>query len=460
MSDPQRMFRFPPAAAPTFPAPTAGAAVRSLDGWLRHIESVHFRSIDLSLDRPRRVLHLLRLPMPPHAIVIAGTNGKGSCVAMLESILTAAGRRVGAYTSPHLVHYNERVRIDGAAAGDEELCEAFEAVETARRGIPLTYFEFGTLAALWLFHRCKVDIAVLEVGMGGRLDAVNLVDADVSLLTSIGLDHEQWLGRGRERIAAEKCGIMRFSRPTVCCDPDPPAAVLREARRRGARLFCLGREFRYRGHGDCWHWSGPFRSAGGGRVDLRGLPLLPSPAPEQWNNAAGVVAAIGLLPAPFRIAARDVISALGRVRLPARLERTVIGDGTELLLDVAHNPDSIRVLARHLRARPPAGRTIAVFAMLGDKDIAGSVAGMADLVDHWKVATLDNERAVDAAVLAGRIAELNPRGTIEAHRDVAAAFEAALDAAGPGDCIVVFGSFYTVGEVIGHMERVAVHGDG
>ncbi|HXH01274.1 MAG TPA: bifunctional tetrahydrofolate synthase/dihydrofolate synthase [Xanthomonadaceae bacterium] len=425
-------------------AQTPSAVKRPLEGWLAYIEAQHPQSIALGLDRVRSVAARMELGRPGrHVITVGGTNGKGSTVAFIEAIAGVAGWRVGAYTSPHLLAYNERVRIDGREATDAQLVAAFEAVEAARIAaatgvegdVPLTYFEFGTLAALWLFARSDLYLAVLEVGLGGRLDAVNVIDADVAVITTVDLDHQDWLGEDREAIGFEKAGIARSGRPLILGDDDPPASVLRHAYAIGAPAYRLGCDFFIEHPGDAgsaWTW----RDAG------RAMEL-PQPAltgAQQLRNAACAIAALRATNAgiPEQAFARG----LAQARLPGRLQRFV-RDDIEIVLDVAHNPQAARALADWLRAHPAAGRCLAVFGALADKDIEGMVAPLQDVVDTWLPALLDGPRAPDLQAFAGRLRPTAAAGAA-IHPDVGTALTIALRSAGPGDRLLVFGSFRTV----------------
>ncbi len=419
----------------------------TLAAWLAWLEELHPSAIDLGLDRIGAVaarMGVARLRCP--VITIAGTNGKGSCVAMLETLLSAGGHRVASYTSPHLLRYNERVRIAGREAGDDELCAAFDRVDRARDDVSLTYFEFGTLAALDLFARARPDVVVLEVGLGGRLDAVNIVDGDIALVTAIGLDHVEWLGHDRDAIGAEKAGIFRAGRPAICVDPAPPGGLIRVAADRDARLYCIGREFgigfddaRGREGRSCWSWWGPER-----RID--DLPAPGLTGAFQFYNAAGVLMALSLLPASLAVADGALRAGLAQVRLSGRFQR-LPGPVTRIL-DVAHNADGARALAANLAAIPIDGATRVVTAMLGDKDIDGMISSVSDVVDEWHVATLPVGRAAPAERLRRAVAALGPAIPTVVYADVASAYRGALSKSHPGDRIVVFGSFYTVGEVM------------
>lgn len=414
----------------------------TLAGWLAWLEQLHPRAIELGLGRVGAVgerLDVTRLPCP--VITVAGTNGKGSTVAMLESMLSAAGHRVACYTSPHLLRYNERVRIAGREADDDALCAAFARVDAARGDISLSYFEFGTLAALDLFARARPDVTILEVGLGGRLDAVNIIDPDVALVTSIGLDHQEWLGADRDAIGAEKAGIFRTNRPAVCADPAPPTGLLRVAAERGAHLHRLGHDFAIAAAAPAasWTWQGPDR-----RIDA--LPPPGLAGEYQYRNAAGALMALCLLPAAFAVDDAAVRAGLAGVRLSGRFQ--CLSGAVTRIFDVAHNVDGARALAANLAAMPVTGATRAVFAALGDKDIDGMVSSMSDVVDEWHVATLPVGRAASAERLRAAIAA-HPAQEATAHPDIGTAWRVALARSRPGDRVVAFGSFYTVGALLG-----------
>ncbi len=417
---------------------------RSLDDWLYHIERVHFRSIDLSLDRVRRVAHVLRLPAPVPAIAVAGTNGKGSSVACLEAVYRAAGYRVGAYTSPHLVRYNERVRLDGLPVDDAALVDAFAAVEHARAGIPLTYFEFGTLAALVVFARVAPDVVILEVGMGGRLDAVNLVDAEVALITGIGLDHQQWLGDTVEKIAREKAGILRYQGRAVSSGRRPPAVLAQVAAARHCRLWQLGVDYDVEVVGGCWRWH---RAAAGDEAVIDDLPL-PLGGDHQLCNAAGAVAAVRQLHGRLPVSTRALAEGLAAARMPGRLQ--VVDGVPSMLLDVSHNADGLAVLGQWLEDHPGPGRNLAVFSMLADKDIDAALGHVGGDFDHWYVAPLDNPRSAGADALAGAVVRAS-RAPVDTFATMPDAVDAARAAAGADDRVVVFGSFYAVGDIMRHL---------
>ncbi|NYZ62543.1 bifunctional tetrahydrofolate synthase/dihydrofolate synthase [Luteimonas deserti] len=417
-----------------------------LSTWLARIEARHPTEIEMGLERVGAVYARMDCGRPgARVITIGGTNGKGSTVAFVEAIARAAGWRVGAYTSPHLLAYNERVRIDGADADDAALVEAFEAVEVARRDTPLTYFETGTLAALWLFARAQLDLAILEVGLGGRLDAVNIVDPDVAVITTVDLDHQDWLGHDIETIGFEKAGIARAWKPLVLGDTDPPASVLQHAYRIGAVAVRGGSDFLYAPSVDGrWIW----REVG---YEVE-LPLPALAAPVQLRNAAVAVAAVRALgsSAHGAIDAAALADGIAGARVSARLQRHVL-DGVEIVVDVAHNPQAARALAEWLQAEPATGRTRAVYAVLTDKDAAGVAAPVLAHVDHWHLAGLAGGRGQSVQALARRLGDTGA-GSGEQHDDVAAALRAARASAAAGDRILVFGSFHTAAAALGELQ--------
>lgn len=412
---------------------------QTLDDWLAYIEQQHPKSIDMDLERVRAVADALGLGRPASQVItVGGTNGKGSTVAFIEAIGRAAGWRVAAYTSPHLLRYNERVRIDGDDAGDEQLIAAFAVVEQARGDVPLTYFEFGTLAALWLFQQAQLDLAVLEVGLGGRLDAVNLVDPDVAVITTVDIDHVDWLGPDRESIGQEKAGIARAWKPLVLGEIDSPSSVLRHAYAIGANALRLGSDFFQDAIDEHrWRW----REVG---AELE-LPNPPLAAPVQRNNAAAAIAALRALetPPPDTAFAEGIAAA----RLPGRLQ-LLVRDGVDIVVDVGHNPQAARELAAWLRAQPPAPTQL-VYAALADKDAAGVVAAFDGLDVRWHLAGLepDTPRGQDVAALAGRLADTGAASG-QPHATVADALASARGEATKGSRILVFGSFHTAAEAL------------
>ena len=414
---------------------------RSLAQWLAYIERQHPQAIAMGLERVREVAGRMGLKRPAKkVVVVGGTNGKGSTVAFIEAVARAAGWSVGAYTSPHLLAYNERVRIDGRDATDDALVAGFEAVEAARGDTPLTYFEYGTLCALWLFQRSRPDLAILEVGLGGRLDAVNIVDPDVAVITTVDLDHQDWLGNDREAIGQEKAGIARAWKPLVLGEDDPPASVLRHAYAVGASAVRANCDFFFElipvasNEEPRWRW----REVGW-EVEL---PLPRLAAPAQLRNAATAIAALRALHRPVPKSA--IAQGIATAHLPGRMQQFE-REGVAIVLDVAHNPQAARELAQWLQANPIRGRTFAVFAALGDKDLHGVVAALTGQVDGWLLAGIDDAgpRGLAVADFAQRLA-----GTVAAdgvgYATAREALPAALAQAAPGDRILVFGSFHTV----------------
>ncbi len=434
----------------------------SLDEWLTWQEQLNPAEIELGLERVRLVLQRLNLEAPDFTVItIAGTNGKGSSAAMLQSIYSTAGYRVGAYTSPHLQRYNERITLNGVEADDALLCDAFEQIERARCAesgeVPLTYFEFGTLAAIVIFQQAEVDIAVLEVGLGGRLDAVNVLEPDVALVTMVDIDHQSWLGNDRETIAREKAGIYRANTPAICAEPAPARSLVAHAAEIGADYYGLNEQFSYglneaAGEGR-WHWRSLSQRH---NQSYEQLPPLGLHGAFQLQNAAGVLMAVTLLQSRFAVEEDELITGLKQAQLAGRLQRVVIEGhaNVECLLDVAHNPSGAKVLREALAARPCDGETHAVVAMLADKEIGAVVEVMLPVVDHWYVAGLDStlsSRGAAAAVVASSLPEATPALSFA---DVGAATAAALQKSVAGDRLVIFGSFYTVAEAKSFFEDV------
>lgn len=407
---------------------------KSLEQWLAHIERVHPSSIEMGLERTLQVRQILGLNPSFPIITVGGTNGKGSACAMLEAILHHAGYKVGCYTSPHLLRYNERVRVACQEAGDAALCRAFAAVEAARGSTALTYFEFGTLAAMRLFVEERVDVAILEVGLGGRLDAVNAFDADCALVMSVDLDHMEYLGETREAIGFEKAGIFRRDRPAVCADPDPPQTLRQHAARIGARLQLIGEDFGYASDKTQWQFRGPLGNRSG----------LPHPVLRggyQLANASACLAALDALRELLPVTMNDIRAGLLQAQLPGRFQ--VLPGRPVMILDVAHNPHAAKALAENLSAMT-GGRTLAVFAMLKDKDIAGVINAVRPHIDHWLIAGIDAARGAPAALLQQELKAAGVTVPVTDCASIAAACVQACDMAKETDRIIIFGSFYTV----------------
>ncbi len=438
---------------------------RTLDEWLDYQQRIHPRSIELGLNRVRAVWQRMGAPHPaPVVITVGGTNGKGSTVAFLEAMLAADGKRVGCYTSPHLLRYNERVRLLAEEASDAVLVDAFERIEAARADIALTYFEFGTLAALWIFAQNELDVAVLEVGLGGRLDAVNIIDADVAIVTTIDLDHQDWLGNDRDSIGREKAGIFRAGQPAVIGMREANSGLLAEAHRIGARMLRAGSDYRVAAHDAGWQWQMQQT-----RVDL---PVPALVAPCQIDNAAAAIAALHALRERLGWNPAALIAGVGSARAAARLQRLHKADAATLIIDVAHNPQAASVLGAWLQggrsdgsSRPsmasaslgllPGGRTLAVFGALADKDVAGIVAPLALHVAHWYLGGLDADtpRGLAAAELHSRVLGAARGADITACANVVDALTCAHAQAGPDDRILAFGSFFVAAAALQWAQR-------
>jgi dihydrofolate synthase/folylpolyglutamate synthase len=414
--------------------------MKSLGGWLEFIERQHPKAIALGLERVAQVAARMRVSLDCPVVTVAGTNGKGSTCAMLESILRAAGYKTALYTSPHLQRYNERVRIAGREAEDAVLCASFEAVEAAREGVPLTYFEYGTLAALWVFARERAEAAVLEVGLGGRLDAVNVVDADCAVLTSVGIDHVDYLGATRESIGREKAGIFRAGRPAVIAEPAPPQSVLEAP---GDKRF-LGKHFGYTVEAGQWSYWGP-----GGKRSGLAHPALRGGI--QLRNAAAALCALDSLRERLPVAMQEIRQGLAEVTLPGRFQ--VQPGRPQVILDVAHNVEAARTLAANLAAAGFAPETIAVCGMLRDKDIAGVLHEMAPRVTRWHFSSLQGPRGASARDLESLLRQTGCATPAFLHESPGEAFGAAAAAARENDKIVVFGSFLTVGEITAWLDK-------
>ncbi|MFA5520338.1 MAG: bifunctional tetrahydrofolate synthase/dihydrofolate synthase [Castellaniella sp.] len=469
---------------------SAPVAHASLSQWLEYLETLHPVAIDMGLSRVQAVAGSLNIKLDSTVITVAGTNGKGSVCAMLEAMVLAGGYRVGCYTSPHLVHYNERIRIDGEPVDDAHIIEQFERIDAARGDISLTYFEFGTLAALLLFAQTDLDVVILEVGLGGRLDAVNIIDADCAVITSIDIDHRDWLGDSREEIALEKAHIFRPGRPAICADPQPPQTLVDHAQAIGADLWRFGRDFNY--SGDRLQW------AYGGREQRRSALAYPAlRGANQLLNASAALAALETLRDRIVLPQHAIRLGLSHAALPGRFQ--IMPGQPMVILDVAHNPHAAAALSQNLANIPSTGKTSAIVGMFGDKDVRGVLQHMIYHVDHWLCVDLPGPRGLPATALAGIIRELHadvqvrtaegdrPRLFYEAEEllqpigspefdpvtpdgpgvrpvarslgarleisvhclpDPVSAYNQAIGQAGVNDRILVFGSFATVGPVL------------
>jgi dihydrofolate synthase/folylpolyglutamate synthase len=415
--------------------------MKTLQEWLDWCEQLHPVAIDMGLERVKTVADRMDLRFDCPVITVAGTNGKGSTCAMLEAVLLQAGYRTGVYTSPHLVQFEERCRLHGESASAEAFAEAFAAVEAVRGDVSLTYFEFSTLAILHLMAKSNLDVAILEVGLGGRLDAVNIIDADCAVITSIDIDHTAILGKDRESIGFEKAGIMRAGRPVIVSDPVPPQSVIDHAAALGSDLWLFGRDFNFSGDKQQWAWAGRDRRYSGMAYPaLRGA--------NQLINASGVLAALDALRQRIPVTAQAVRNGLAMVELPGRFQ--IVPGQPVLVLDVAHNPHSVAALAANLDAMGFYPTTHAVFGAMADKDLLPMLQKVNPMIDRWYFTDLPLPRAAKATDLqqAWQAQNIRSDSASSVHNEPMQALQAAIDAADPADRIVVFGSFYTVGGVL------------
>ncbi|HEY8355547.1 MAG TPA: bifunctional tetrahydrofolate synthase/dihydrofolate synthase [Methylophilaceae bacterium] len=411
---------------------------QDLAGWLRHIEAQHPKSISMGLERVAEVRRRLGLEPRFPVIIVGGTNGKGSTCAMLECIYRHAGYRVAGYSSPHLIRYNERVRINGQELDDAALVAAFAAVEAARQDILLTYFEYGTLAAMWCFVQQGVDLAVLEVGLGGRLDAVNVFEPDCAVVTAVDIDHIEFLGSSRAEIGLEKAGIFRAGVPAVCGDRNPPETLMRHAADIGADLRLRDLHFRPVLHNDGWDFEGAAR-----------WPALPFPALRgefQLDNASCALATIEAMQERLPVQREAIESGLRSVHLAGRFQ--TVSSQPQILLDVAHNPHAAHALAHNLRHSKPAGKTLGVLGMLADKDIAGVISVMRSEIDRWYLSSVDHMRSASTTALLDVFRGINVTEPYAGYENLAAALRQACLDAGKNDRIIAFGSFFTVAEIM------------
>lgn len=405
--------------------------------------------MDMTLDRIREVWSRLNGRSPGFTIIVGGTNGKGSTITMLESAFTSCGLLTGAYTSPHLVRYNERVRLGGVEASDQLLCDAFCQIEAVRHEIPLTYFEYGTLCALVVFNNAEVDVSLLEVGMGGRLDATNMIDGDISVITSIGIDHEQWLGSDREVIATEKAGIMRPFKPVICSDPKPPLNISASAGTTNALLLQSNSDFSISKNTNGFLWQSDYHDLEPEWKTVQ-VPAISLAGKHQTANLAGVIAVLGIASNFIDFDQHDALLGLSNSRLAARCE--IVQHEPLMIVDVAHNADSAMELARFLEDNPVSGKTIAVFGVLKDKSVDVIVSPVRGYVDCWMLTSLGGERGQTSNQLVAKMSEFDQSLDCFCFDSPVSAYEQAKNYANPEDRIVIFGSFYTVGDIIGHIQ--------
>ncbi len=414
----------------------------TLAEWLTWQEKLHPSEIDLGLERIAKVYKQLTSGVLHHKVItVAGTNGKGSSVAMLDAILRSAGYRVANYTSPHLLRYNERIVINGEEVDDPILCQAFERVDQARGDNTLSYFEFSTLAALDIFNRTELDVVILEVGLGGRLDAVNIVDPDVALITNIGIDHQDWLGDNLESIGFEKAGIMRSSHPAIFAADEPPKSLLKHAQQIGTSLYCFNRDYTLQVSDVSWSW----------QYDAVRRDALPVPAMRggyQLQNAAGVLMALEMIKDHLPVSQKDVRNGLLQAQVAGRFQ--IITQPVRQILDVGHNPHAVVQLKNNLQLMECLGRTRAVFAMMADKDIKEVISIIRSQIDDWYIGDLAQPRAASKEHLVELLTEQGV-DNISSADSVAEAYQQALVDAGPADQVLVFGSFFTISAVMKEM---------
>ncbi|WP_262965947.1 bifunctional tetrahydrofolate synthase/dihydrofolate synthase [Methylobacter psychrophilus] len=417
----------------------------SLKGWLDWQESLHPLAIDLGLERAAQVFHALNPDcLKPPTITVAGTNGKGSCIAYLEAIYRAQGYRVGAYSSPHILKYNERIKIDGKPVSDELICEAFARIEAVRGNTSLSYFEFGTLAALDIFWRSGLDVQLLEVGLGGRLDAVNIVDPDVALISSIGIDHVDWLGATREAIGQEKAGIFRAKTPAIVGDCDPPASLQQSAIDKNALLYCIGKDFGFKKQMTTWNWFA-------GDRHIRQIPEPGLKGEHQYRNASAVILAVEVLSKILPVSDKAIRSGVKNSHLLGRFQ--LINDKIPILLDVGHNPEAVKTLVDYLNRTFPDRRIHAIFSMMKDKDIASVINIMNPVVYDWFFAPLANPRAATESIMQEIFSQSSVTKVSFGFNGFAQAYEAAKSQSLENDLLLVFGSFFLVSDCLNEFEK-------
>jgi dihydrofolate synthase/folylpolyglutamate synthase len=417
----------------------------SLQGWLNWQESLHPLAIDLGLERAAKVFNALNPDcVKPPTITVGGTNGKGSCIAYLEAIYKMQGYHVGAYTSPHILKYNERIKIDGTPVPDELICEAFARIEAVRNNMSLSYFEFGTLAALDIFCRSNLDVQLLEVGLGGRLDAVNIIDPDVAVIASIGIDHVDWLGETREAIGREKAGIFRPATPAIVGDPEPPESVRESAVDKHALLYCIGRDFGYKKQATWWNWFGNGRQ-------INQLPEPGLKGEHQYRNASSVILAVTQLAETLPVSEASIRQGLENVHLAGRFQ--LIDDKIPVLLDVGHNPQAVETLVEYLTKTFRDKRIHAIFSMMRDKDIAGVLEIMHPVVYDWFFAPLANPRAATESLMREIFLQSSVDNVSFGFAGFSEAFDAAKKQSQEGDLLLVFGSFFLVSDCLAEFEK-------
>ena len=411
----------------------------SLKDWLGYIESIHPSTIDLTLERIKVVVERLNLDISFSIITVGGTNGKGSTCAILESIYKEAGYKVGCYTSPHFLHFNERIKIQANPVSDDLICEAFTKIESIRKEISLTYFEYGTIAAMIIFADADLDIAILEVGLGGRLDAVNVFDSDCAIVTSIDLDHMDYLGHTREAIGFEKAGIYRANKIAICGDFDPPQSLINHCESIQAELKIIGKDFAYEAHHDSFDFL----------IESSFVMNLPLPSLQgffQLTNASNALMAVKIMEDQLPLTETSIQQGIASALLPGRFQEVKINPS--LILDVAHNPHAAKSLRDNLRTHSVSGKTIAVFSILRDKDILGVVAAVSLDIDTWYIAEIENERAANIDTICKAIQKVNPSAHIVTFKNIQEAYQFASNEVERNDRIIAFGSFYTVADIM------------
>ena len=420
----------------------------SLSQWLNWQKTSHTRTIDLSLDRVKIVHARMAIAYQPFTITVSGTNGKGSSVAFLDSILRHQGYRVGAYTSPHIVNYNERMRINGVPIDDASICSAFERIDAVRDNISLSFFEFGTLAALDIFSRHQVDVQLLEVGLGGRLDAVNVIDADIPIVTNISIDHVYWLGKTRDQISLEKAGVMRSGVAAVVGDPDPPEVLLEWAATHSVPVSLLNRDYSFESGTNSWCWNGTDRH-------YNHLPFPGLRGPHQFQNAAAVLQALSLVADKLPVSEQSIRDGVEQVALPGRFQYIKNQAGAAVLIDVAHNPQSAALLAQNIQQYYPGRRLFALFSVMADKDIAEIVVHMKEWVEKWYPVPLEIERAASTDEIISVLSSCGIKDYSQQLQNFDEAWNVVTeDVTSPQDIILIFGSFFLVSE---YFQRNSAH---